>query len=100
MTRNSQHGFTKGKCCLTNLIASYDAVPGSVHTGKSVAWLWQSYNIVSHRILASKLQKDGLDKWTVGWIESWLDCPAQRVVINSWISGSQSVPQRSVLGPV
>ncbi|CAM5115825.1 unnamed protein product [Eretmochelys imbricata] len=106
--RNSEHGFTKTKSCLTNLIVFYDEITGSVDIGKAVNVIYldfrKAFDTVSHSILANKLKKYGLDEWTIRWIESWLDCRAQRVVIkgsmSSWQPVSSRVLQALVLGLV
>jgi len=89
--RSSQHVFTKGKSCLTNLIAFYDAMTGWVDEGRAVDVVQlnfsTAFDTVSHNILLGKLRKCGLDKRTVRWMENWLNGKAQSVVIRGAESG-------------
>ena len=78
--RSSQHGFIKGKSCLTNLIAFYDGMTGWVDEGRAdVVYLdfSKAFDTVSRNILIGKVMKCRLDEWSGRWIENWLNGRAQ-----------------------
>ena len=74
--RNSQHGFTKGKSCLTNLIAFYGGITSWVDGGRAVNVVYLDFRKVfdtaSHDILILKLRKHGIDEWMLRWVKNWL----------------------------
>ena len=61
--RPSQHGFTNGRSCLTNLISFYDKVTRLVDEGQAVDVVYldfsKAFDTVPHNIIVEKLAAHG-----------------------------------------
>ncbi|KAK4820579.1 hypothetical protein QYF61_001819 [Mycteria americana] len=87
--RPSQHGFMKGRSCLTNLISFYDKVTRLVDEGKAVDVVYLDFSkafvTISHNILLEKVAAHGLDGRTLLW---GTECTLGKFVDNTKLGGS------------
>lgn len=61
VVENSQHGFTEGKSCLSNLIAFYDRTASRVDEGtvEDVVCFEFSWALDTHNVIVGKLSGSG-----------------------------------------
>ena len=92
----SQHGFTKFKSCLTNLLEFLEIVTSEVDFAKA-------FDTVPHNKLLAKMKANGIEGKIYDWFKNWLTGRKQCVVLNGessdLVNVDSGVPQGSVLGP-
>ena len=104
----SQHGFRKGRSCLTQLIKHIDIILKNFLNGDDTDSIYldfsKAFDKVVHHILLKKLHSYGIRGKLLSWIKAYLADREQTVVINGAHSYpakvKSGVPQGTVLGPI
>ncbi|CAM5107791.1 unnamed protein product [Natator depressus] len=108
MLGKSQHGFYKGKSCLTNLLELFEGVIKHVDMGNPVDIVYldfqKAFDKVPHQKFLNEVRSQGISGEILSWISKWLKDGKQRIGINDqfsqWREVNSGVLQGSVQGPV
>ena len=105
---SKQHGFMRGRSCLSNLLETMDAVNDLLAEGGCADILYfdfsKAFDSVPHHRLLVKLKNFGIPDDILGIVENFLAGRSMRVKVGDEYSELKyilsGVPQGSVLGPL
>ena len=86
----NQHGFRKGKSCLTQLLAHYDELLQNALDGKETDVIYvdfaKAFDKIDHEILLRKLALYGINGNLYKWLDNFLMDRHQYVALNGELS--------------
>ena len=97
---NTQHGFIKGKSCVTQLLEFLEDITQSIDNGDEVDVIYldfcKAFDKVPHRRLLQKLYAYGIRGKVHAWVKEFLSGREQRVIVNgsqsTWINITSGIP--------
>lgn len=105
---DQQHGFTRGRSTVTNLLSYHNVIVDAFENGCEVHSIYtdfkKAFDRVSHDLLVAKLKAYGFNGAFLNWIRSFLCGRRQCVKISNYTSDIinvfSGVPQGSHCGPL
>ena len=86
LIRVSQHGFSKGKSCVTNLLSFYTKVYKASDNNENYDVIYldfsKAFDKVPHQRLLNKIKAHGIGGKVLEWIRAWISNRKQWVTIN------------------
>lgn len=76
----SQHGFIKGRSCLTKLLSFCDRMTHLGMEGNVCLGFNKAFDLISHSLLSEKLVAWVLDRHILHWVKIWPDGCVQEFV--------------------